>query len=151
MCETTILRKLGLSTKFPREVLYSRKSAMGIGLLKPSTIIAILAMKLYIGHKRANDRIANIIQINEEHAEWQYGINSNILNISSSNKFNQIIWNDEIGEILKTRNMTVSDHKSMIGMITNNKTIMDYAIQYIKNSNKSSKIIPIINHVRMCK
>ena len=80
---------------------------MGIGLLKPSTIIAILATKLCIGHKRTNDQIVNMIQINEEHAEWQYRFNNNILNVSSNNKFDQITWNNEIGEILQTRGMTM--------------------------------------------
>ena len=61
ICEKTILNKLGLSEKFPRDILYARKSALGIGLLKPTTIIAILATKLYVGHMRKNDRISNII------------------------------------------------------------------------------------------
>ena len=100
MHEKTILRKLGLRGKFLREVLYSRKTAIEIGLLKLLTIIAILVIKLCIGHKRTNDWIANMTQINEEHAEWQYGFNNNIINVSSNNKFNQITWNDEIGEIL---------------------------------------------------
>ena len=73
ICERPIIKKLGLSEKFPRELLYSRKLALGIGLLKPSTIIAILATKLYIGHMRKNDRIANIIKINKAQAEWEYG------------------------------------------------------------------------------
>ena len=91
MCEKTILRKLGLSEKFLREVLHSRKTAMEIGLLKPSTIIAIVAMKLCIGYKRTNNRIENMIQINKEHAEWQYRFNNNILKVSSDNKFEQIM------------------------------------------------------------
>jgi len=62
----TILNKLGLSKKFLRDILYARKSALGIGLLKPTTIIAILAAKLYVGHMRKNNRISNIIQINEK-------------------------------------------------------------------------------------
>ena len=49
--ELTLLQKLGLSIKFSRSVLYIRKSVVGIGIIKPSTIIDILALKLYIGHK----------------------------------------------------------------------------------------------------
>ena len=53
-----ILVKLGLSEKFLRIILYARKTALGIGIMKPSTIIAILVIKLYLGHKRADNRIA---------------------------------------------------------------------------------------------
>ena len=50
--EQPMLIKLGLSRKYPRTALYSRKSALGIGLMKPNTIIAILKLKSYIGNKR---------------------------------------------------------------------------------------------------
>ena len=66
--ELVLLKKLGLSENFPREILYARKSALGVGLLKPSTIITILTLKLYLGHMRKDDRIAWIIKINEENA-----------------------------------------------------------------------------------
>ena len=42
--------------------------------------------------------------------------------------------------------MTMTDNKSMIGEVTKNKIIMDYAIQYIKDTNQLHKLIPIINH-----
>jgi len=149
--ESTILRKLGLSEKFPREILYSRKSALGIGLLKPTTIIAILAMKLCIGHMRMNDRIATILTINEEQAEWEYGYNTNIHQINSEYKFNKLTWNDEIGEMLRSRKMKITDHQNMIAKVTTNKSIMEYAIKYVSQTNKSHNIISIINHVRIYK
>jgi len=34
-----ILVKLGLSKKFPRSILYMRKSALGIGLIRLSTVV----------------------------------------------------------------------------------------------------------------
>jgi len=60
ICEPVLLKKLGLSENFPRSVLYSRKTALGVGLLAPRIIIDALALKLYLGHKRANDRIAKV-------------------------------------------------------------------------------------------
>ena len=63
-----LLKKLGLSENFPRSVLYSRKTALGVGLLAPRTIVDSLALKLCLGHRRANDRIAMIVQINEDNA-----------------------------------------------------------------------------------
>jgi len=52
--------------------LYSRKTALGIRLLKSSMIINILAAKLYIGYKRMKSNIATMIDINEEIAQVQY-------------------------------------------------------------------------------
>jgi len=49
--EEPILVKLGLSKKYPQAVLYTRKSILGIGLMKPSIIIAILKLKQYVGNK----------------------------------------------------------------------------------------------------
>jgi len=51
ICEEPLLVKLGLSKKFPWAALYTRKSALGVGLMKPSTIIAMLKMKQYVGNK----------------------------------------------------------------------------------------------------
>ena len=45
-----VLRKLRLSEKFPRVILYSRKTLLGLGLLKPSIIIKTLVLKLYAEH-----------------------------------------------------------------------------------------------------
>jgi len=44
--EKVLLKKLGLSEHFPRDVLYSRNTVLGIGIIKPSTIIDVLALKL---------------------------------------------------------------------------------------------------------
>ena len=56
-----ILWKLRLSKKFPRRILYVRKSVLGIGIMKPSTIVDTLALKLYISYKRQGSRILKLI------------------------------------------------------------------------------------------
>jgi len=63
--QSILLKKLGLSKKIPRKILYAQKSELGVGILKSTTIVAILALKLYLGYKRNKDRISNIIMINE--------------------------------------------------------------------------------------
>jgi len=63
-----ILRKLGLSITFPRNVLYARKSVLGVRLISPSTIIDILALKLYVGYNRDKNEVAKTIKILEENA-----------------------------------------------------------------------------------
>ena len=67
--EELILIKLGLGRKFPRIVLYKRTSALGIGLMKPSTIIAILKLKSYIGNKQKQGNATKSINIQEEYQE----------------------------------------------------------------------------------
>ena len=47
--EEPILIKLGLTKKFPREVMYMSKDSLGLGLLTPETILAIQRLKLYFG------------------------------------------------------------------------------------------------------
>ena len=79
--KSILLKKLGLSEKFPRKILYSRKSELGVGILKPRMIIAILALKLYLEHKRNEDRISNIIAINKQNVAYQYGYNQSILSM----------------------------------------------------------------------
>ena len=65
----TIISKLGLSQQFVFEILCTRKEVLSIRLLKLSIIIVILATKLYIGYKRMNQQLTNIIGIHKEKAE----------------------------------------------------------------------------------
>jgi len=81
MTESMLLRKLGLSEKFPRNISYAQKSQLGVGIMKPSTIITMLALKLYLGHKRQGDTISRKITINEKSASFQYGYGKDIMNI----------------------------------------------------------------------
>ena len=45
-----IAKKLRLGSNFPRAALCSRKNAVGIGMIKPKTAIAMLVCKLHIGN-----------------------------------------------------------------------------------------------------
>ena len=44
------------------------KSSLGIVLMKPSAIIAILVLKLNVDHKRNGSNIVEMIEMNEDHA-----------------------------------------------------------------------------------
>ena len=66
----TLLRKVGLSEKFLRKILYARKLQLGVGILKPSTILTILSLKLYLGHRRNQDDISKQIIINEKEVHF---------------------------------------------------------------------------------
>ena len=88
ICEPILLKKLGLSENFPRSVLCSRKNALGVGLLAPRTIVDSLAIKLCLDHRRMNDRIAKVIQINEDNAQLQHGFSKNIMQVDDQIKLN---------------------------------------------------------------
>lgn len=45
--DTPILKKLGLSIKLPCEVMYMRKTALGLGLIEPNVVLTILTLKQY--------------------------------------------------------------------------------------------------------
>jgi len=81
-----LLQKIGLSIKFPRKIVYARKSALGIGLIAPSTIIDTLVLKLYLGYKRMEDEVSKIIRIIEENAKSQYGYATYILKVQRKYK-----------------------------------------------------------------
>ena len=90
-----LLRKLGLSENFPRSELHSRKTTLGIGLLAPRTIVDVLALKLYFGHKRMNDKVTKLIQINEDNARLQCGHSKSCLEVEQGVKSNATMWSDE--------------------------------------------------------
>ena len=64
---------MDLSKKFPRQILYARKTVLGVRLMKPIIMIVILALKLYIGYKRFEMNIGKMININKKIAYFQYG------------------------------------------------------------------------------
>ena len=51
--EPVLLQKMGLNIKFLRKIMYTCKTALGIGLIAPRIIVDTLALKLYLGYKRA--------------------------------------------------------------------------------------------------
>ena len=70
LSELVLLKKLGLSQKFLREMSHARKSVLRVGLTKLSTIIVSLVMQLCLGHIRNDDDIAKIIRANVENESF---------------------------------------------------------------------------------
>jgi len=149
--EPIILKKLGLSKNFPRAVLYSRKTALGVGLIAPRTIVDELSLKLYLGHRRAEDRISNIIQIIEDNARVQYRYSKSIIDVSRNEKPNNITWSDEIQEKIERRGMKLENRVKDAKSFTRNKTIMEMAVEYAKEIEEAYEIIAPINQVRIRK
>ena len=73
MYEEPLLIKLGLGTKYPRKALYNRKGALGIGLMKLTTIVAMMKLKLFIGNKRKEGNAHIAIKYQEEFCQVEVG------------------------------------------------------------------------------
>ena len=69
-----------------------RKNTLGIGLLRPKTIMETLALKLYIGHKRANTTINQLINTIEDMHFLESGYNKEILKQHKNQLTNVITW-----------------------------------------------------------
>ena len=59
--EVPIFKKLGLSITFPHDIIYVSKTLMGLGVLKFSSIIEQLQLKMYIGHARLRNETQNAL------------------------------------------------------------------------------------------
>ena len=53
--------------------MYSRKSALGIGIITPSTIIAVHKAKLYVGNVRAGGNTVQVVRVQEEYLKIEVG------------------------------------------------------------------------------
>ena len=148
LSENTLLKKLKLSEKFPRDMLYAKKSALGVGLMKPSTILAVLALQLYVGHQRMQDPTSIMIQLIIDNESIQLGYTDNIMNVEEQYKIEATTWCDEVAEVLISREIKIVNDNSEILIQTKNKSIMDYAVTYIKEQKLDPKLIAPINHVR---
>ena len=89
--EAALLRKLGLSKRFPRAILHAQKLQLGAGIMKPLTIIALLSLKLYLGHRRNKDQTAKQIKIYKRNASFQCRCNENIIEIYREVKSKEIV------------------------------------------------------------
>ena len=149
--EPVTLKKLGLGEKFPRKSLHSRRTALVVGLMKPNTKLAISALKLYLGHKRLDTKDGRIIKMNEQRQHLQSGHHSHPIETPIEQKILNRTWSDEIGIILQSRNINIinNDHKEC--KITQNKTIMDYAVEYARCHELNMSVLVPINHARMLK
>jgi len=73
--EEPILVKLKLSRKLPRELLYTQRVELGIGLISPKIAIAVATLRLYFSNMRMASDVSKMIAINEEYTTIESGLN----------------------------------------------------------------------------
>jgi len=69
----SLLTKLKLGEKFLRQILYTRRIALGVGIIQPCTAIAMATLRLYFGNIRTKSNAGNMILALEELQEANTG------------------------------------------------------------------------------
>ena len=59
--------------------MHARKSALGVGLMSPITMLNVLALKLHISYKRGDMKVSKMIRINEENISLHYGFSKSAI------------------------------------------------------------------------
>ena len=139
--------KLQLGEKFPTAALYCRAKALGIGLMKPRTIIAAMEIRLYVGNMRANSPTSKIIKALQNNDMIILGENNSNAYTHTIKDTSYNSWTQQIGVILQTRAIKLLNH--LTEQITENKTIMNYANIYARIMQLPTNAIDNINHVRL--
>ena len=60
--ELALLRKMSLSTKFSRTVMYESQNILGLGFMKLSTMIAAQMIKIHVGNVRLETKTSILIK-----------------------------------------------------------------------------------------
>ena len=135
----------------PKEILYTRKIALGIGLIKLLITVETLALKLYVGNKRVKNRIAKLLSIIEDLQFIENRINQIPINANHEEKYWKAIWIDNIVGILSKWVLKITNGKELHNKIMTNEIIMDLILEYMKEMKDRNKILNKINQVRLYK
>ena len=128
-----------------KEILYIRKTALGIELIKPLMAVETLALKLYVGNKRAKNRIARLLSIIEELQFIENRINQIPININYKEKYWNRTWIDNIARILSKQTLKIINRKELHNKIIPNKTIIDLVLECVIEIKNRNKILNKIN------
>ena len=79
--ENPMLQNLGLGEKFLRRLTYIDVKVLGLGLMRPRTIMSILGVKLHIVNMRTNQGASEMTQSNEQQSQVESGRGRHIMEI----------------------------------------------------------------------
>ena len=108
ICESPILRKLELSEKFPRRIMYTEKSNYGLGLMRPKTIANMMAVKLHVGNMRLKSNVSEIIKANKQMAHLSSERTEPPNEIAHNDKWLITTWVDKVMGVCEERNIEVN-------------------------------------------
>ena len=119
-------------------MLHSRKSHLGVGILKLSTIMLILSLKLDLARMKSEYEVSKQTCINEKNGQFQHRFSSNITNAEEKWKPDHKIWSNEI---------TLENAPQRKHIHTRNKSIVDFTIEYVKVKDTNKKDVAPLNYM----
>ena len=109
----------------------------------------MLACKLYIGNLRGKMRNGKLIRYHEEMIIIEYEIRK--FKLIENLSMNKIIQYQEVNQKLIIRELTIVNRQEPPLIITQNKTIMKLAVEFIKERKLNQQSYDEINHIRIYK
>ena len=128
--EIPILKKLGLSITYPRALLYVEREAMGLGLLRPNTILAQLSIKMFVGHGRIKSATHNSICVLHETIQFNAGISRKIAFLPRTQCYWNPTWVDNTYHHMRSRGIAIKTDAWTFLNISKKCTLMDMALRY---------------------
>ena len=124
-----------------------RKVAFSLVLMQLSIAIELQVLKLYLEYQQLNTRLAKLSRTNDEMQMIMNGYQIDPLTTVKSIKYRPQTWTNKIAKIMQKRKLSI--HNRIERVVIQNKTIMDWAIEYVKQKQYNNTIIAIINSVRL--
>ena len=81
----------------------------------------------------------------------QNGYNSHPIETPNNIKIAKRTWSDKISSVMSSRSIKFDNNDFEECQITQNKIIMSYAVEYVKENNLKNEILAPINQVRLSK
>ena len=110
--------------------MYGRVTAMGLGIVAPKIAIASLTLKLCLSHKNMNSENGKFLKTIEDNETTETGLKGGR---SGSNKMEESgprMWIEGARKFLEDRRAKIENEENE--KITNDKTIMEHALEYAK-------------------
>ena len=90
--------------------MHVKKSALGVGLIEPATVIDYLTIKSHIVNKRSKGELTSVINRHEEISEEDSGLPRKVRRNQGRFKHWKSGWIEEIDEKLKERKIEIVEN-----------------------------------------
>ena len=138
--EIPLLRKLRLSTKFPRALMYVNRNSFRLGFLRPKTIIDQLKSKMLVGHTRIRSETASAMLTLHECIQFHFGLSKNFNRLSLYDRYWKMTWIDHAYQALKKRGLDVQNDAWKFRNFSKNTILMDLAVTYSTDASLLKKL-----------
>ena len=148
--EEPLLVKLELSRKLSKSVLHNRTSVLRLGRMTPRTTIDTLTETLHLENVRKQGVTSNATTVQKEYLQVETDKETQIGCDPSERCWNRTHV-DENSDFFFTRGIEIKHNGKDSKKMSQNKTIMEHALQYTEQINQNRNILKQINFVRLKK